>query len=85
MKKARFGKVSYPLEKGDRILFYTDGIIEQKNPRGQMYTEARLRNIFRDLILRDDGDIVQGIYKDMKSFASKRAIDDDVTLLLLEF
>lgn len=85
VKKARFGRVSYPLEKGDRILFYTDGIIEQKNPRGQMYTEARLRNIFRDLILRDDGDIVQGIYKDMKSFASKRAIDDDVTLLLLEF
>ncbi|HNW26899.1 MAG TPA: SpoIIE family protein phosphatase [Spirochaetota bacterium] len=85
VKKARFGRVSYPLERGDRILFYTDGIIEQKNPRGQMYTEGRLRNIFRDLVLRGEGDIVNKIYEDMKSFASKRAIEDDVTLLLLEF
>ncbi len=85
VKKARFGRVEYPLEKGDRILFYTDGIIEQKNPRGQMYTEGRLKNIFRDLILRDSGDIVNEIYEDMKSFASRKAVEDDVTLLLLEF
>ncbi len=85
VKKARFGKVEYPLERGDKILFYTDGIIEQKNPRGQMYSEGRLRNIFRDLIIREDGDIVKGIYNDMKFFASRKPIEDDVTLLLLEF
>ncbi len=85
VKKARFGRVEYPLERGDKILFYTDGIIEQKNPRGQMYSEGRLRNIFRDLIMNEDGDIVNSIYKDMKSFASRKAIEDDVTLLLLEF
>ena len=85
VKKARFGTVEYRLEKGDKILFFTDGILEQHNPRGEMYSEGRLRNIFRDLILRNDGTIVNTIYEDMKSFASRKAIEDDVTLLLLEF
>ncbi len=85
VKKARFGRVEYSIERGDRILFYTDGIIEQKNPRGEMYSEGRLRNVFRDLILRNDGDIVNNIFKDMTSFASSKALEDDVTLLLLEF
>ncbi len=85
VKKARFGRVEYPLGRGDKILFYTDGIIEQKNPRGEMYSEERLRKIFRELIIREDGEIVEGIHKDMKSFASRKAMEDDVTLLLLEF
>jgi serine phosphatase RsbU (regulator of sigma subunit) len=85
VKKARFGHVEYPLEKGDRILFFTDGIIEQENPHREMYTEARLRNVFRDLILRNDDAIVHRIYDDVKSFASRRAVEDDITLLLLEF
>ncbi len=85
VKKARFGRVEYSIERGDKILFYTDGIIEQKNPRGEMYSEGRLRNVFRDLILRNDGDIVNNIFKDMTSFASGKALEDDVTLLLLEF
>lgn len=85
VKKARFGTVEYPLEKGDKILFFTDGIIEQNNPRGEMYSEGRLRNSFRDRILRNDDDIVKGIFDDMKSFASRKALEDDVTLLLLEF
>ena len=77
--------MEYGLEKGDRILFFTDGIIEQKNPRGEMYSETRLRNRFRDLILNDDDSIVDRIYDDVKSFSSQNPIEDDITLLLLEF
>lgn len=85
IKKPRFGQVEYRLEKGDRILFFTDGIIEQKNPRGEMYSEARLKSTFRGLIEKNDGGIVDHIYDDVKSFSSKNPIEDDITLLLLEF
>jgi serine phosphatase RsbU (regulator of sigma subunit) len=85
VKKPRFGHVEYRLEKGDRILFFTDGIIEQKNPRGEMYSETRLRSVFRDLIIKDDDGIVQHIYNDLKSFSSRNKVEDDITLLLLEF
>jgi serine phosphatase RsbU (regulator of sigma subunit) len=85
VKKARFGQVEYPVEKGDRILFFTDGIIEQKNPRGEFYSEDRLRKIFQSLIIRNADGIVDHIYEDVKSFASGKAAEDDITLLLLEF
>lgn len=50
-----------------------------------MYSETRLRNRFRDLILNDDDSIVDRIYDDVKSFSSQNPIEDDITLLLLEF
>ena len=85
VKKARFGQVEYPVEKGDRILFFTDGIIEQKNPRCEFYSEERLRKTFRDLAIRNADKIVDHIYEDVKSFASGKPSEDDITLLLLEF
>ncbi len=85
LKKARFGQVEYPVETGDRILFFTDGIIEQKNPREEFYSEERLRKTFRDLSLRNVDRILDHIYEDVKSFASGKPSEDDITLLLLEF
>jgi len=85
IKKPRFGYVEYGIDRGDRILFFTDGIIEQQNPRGEMYSEARLKNRFRELIEKNDENIVDRIYDDLKAFSSKNPIDDDITLLLLEF
>ena len=85
IKKPRFGYVEYGIDRGDRILFFTVGIIEQQNPRGEMYSEARLKNRFRELIEKNDENIVDRIYDDLKAFSSKNPIDDDITLLLLEF
>ena len=85
VKKPRFRQVEYPVEKGDRILFFTDGIIEQNNPRDEFYSEERLRKIFRGLAIRDADGIVDQIYEDVKSFASGEPAEDDITLLLLEF
>ncbi|MBN2158904.1 MAG: SpoIIE family protein phosphatase [Spirochaetes bacterium] len=85
VKKAEFGQVEYDIEEGDKILFYTDGIIEQRDPRGEMYSEARLKNIFRELILGGRDGLVHSIYDDVKSHAGASPIEDDMTLLLLEF
>jgi serine phosphatase RsbU (regulator of sigma subunit) len=85
VKKPEFGEVEYPLGPGDKILFYTDGIIEQKNPNGVMYSESRLLNIFRDLIVRNSDGIVQHINDDLTAYAGNTPIEDDITLFLLEF
>jgi serine phosphatase RsbU (regulator of sigma subunit) len=85
IKKTRFGQVEYSVEKGDRILFFTDGIIEQKNPRGEFYSEERLRKTFKDLSIRNAERILDHIHDDVKSFASGKPSEDDITLLLLEF
>jgi phosphoserine phosphatase RsbU/P len=85
VKKPEFGEVEYPLGKGDKLLFYTDGIIEQKNANSVMYSESRLQNCFRDLIVRDSGGIVASLYDDLASYAGSVPMEDDITLFLLEF
>lgn len=85
VREAEFEQVSFPIEKGDAILFYTDGIIEQKNQAGEMYSEARLAGVFRGLIEAGETDIVNMIFNDLLAFAGDRPIDDDITILLLEF
>ena len=85
VKKGDFGEISFAIEPGDKILFYTDGIIEQNDAERNMYSEARLMKVFRDLILAGRNDIVNAIYGDVKAHAGRIPIEDDITLLLLEF
>jgi len=85
MKDAHFGEVTLDVEKGDRLLFYTDGIIEQFNEKQEMYGRTRLLEKLRDLILADATNIPELILEDLKTFAGKDEFDDDVTMLLLEF
>jgi serine phosphatase RsbU (regulator of sigma subunit) len=84
-KHAHFEQIIYPLEKGDKILFFTDGIIEQKDNQGEMYTEYRLRKKFLQLAQKNNERILNKIEKDLDQFASLEKKDDDITLLLMEF
>jgi len=82
---AHFGMVQHPVEKGDKILLFTDGIIEQRNNSNEMYSLKRLKNLFKDRIVSQSASIVQDLHEDMKVYAEDEEIEDDVTLFLLEF
>ncbi|MBN1532635.1 MAG: SpoIIE family protein phosphatase [Spirochaetes bacterium] len=85
MKMAKFGSVTMPYEAGDKLLFFTDGIIEQNNGAGEMYSEGRLRTTFIDTVLSGSSEIVDAIFDDFRSFVGDIPFDDDITMLLLEF
>ncbi len=85
MQRAEFGQVDMKLEPGDKILYYTDGIIEQKNAETKMYSENRLRSVFRELIVSGEKKILARLYDDVKDFADGVPLEDDITLFLLEF
>jgi serine phosphatase RsbU (regulator of sigma subunit) len=85
VKKGEFGQVQYSIQEGDKMLFFTDGIIEQKNMAGEMYTESRLQRVFRELIGKDEPDVLKRLHDDLAAFAGEKPMGDDITLLLLEF
>jgi serine phosphatase RsbU (regulator of sigma subunit) len=85
IKHAGYEQRIYRIEKGDKLLFFTDGVIEQKNNRGEMYTENRLGKIFLKYARRNADHILKMIQKDLRSFASQYKKEDDITMLLLEF
>ena len=85
IKNAEFEQVNISFNPGDKLLFFTDGIIEQRNRDGLMYSEERLRKVFFDHISLNDPDIMKGIEKDCEEYTQESKRDDDISLLLLEF
>ena len=74
------------LERGDRVLFFTDGLIEEHLDGGELFGEPRLR----DLIERagqDGGPVQETVRRLSHSLMLKRGgvTSDDATLLLLEW
>ncbi|MEZ0537093.1 SpoIIE family protein phosphatase [Caldicellulosiruptoraceae bacterium PP1] len=66
------------LNEKDKLILYSDGLIESKNKQGEMYGKKRLikrlisiKNINAELLVRD-----------IRNFAHE--IDDDITILIIE-
>lgn len=83
--KAQFHELTVDVEKGDKMLFFTDGIIEQRNREGEMFSHERLEELYVKYCEENDENIVQSIYQDFNIFCDNNELQDDVTLFLLEF
>ncbi|UCH93029.1 MAG: SpoIIE family protein phosphatase [Candidatus Aminicenantes bacterium] len=71
------------LEKGDRILFYTDGITEAKNENLENFGEGRLIDIYKNEARADISTLIQKIKDAAFEFADGK-IEDDVTIAIIE-
>ncbi len=74
-----------PYNSGDKLLFFTDGIIEQRNSDGEMYSPERLNSAFKKAIQADDKHILDSILDNLNGFAGNAECEDDITMLLYEF
>jgi sigma-B regulation protein RsbU (phosphoserine phosphatase) len=71
------------LQPGDRVLFYTDGITERENSRGEMYELPRLCNALSRSHERTSEDLLRSVIQDVEAFAAGEEPHDDQTLLLV--
>jgi sigma-B regulation protein RsbU (phosphoserine phosphatase) len=72
-----------PLERGDRLLFYTDGVTERFGPGGdEMYDLPRLIASFQGANGLPPEGLVASLVVDLELFADAREPEDDQTLLL---
>ena len=82
---AQFEEFRVDIESGDKILFFTDGIVEQRNADNEMYSRSRLESKFVELVTSEEDNIVEKIYENLESFRDSVDFQDDISLLLLEF
>ena len=85
IKHAEYEQRIYKIEPGDKLLFFTDGIIEQRNDQGEMYSESRLKLTFLRFAQKKEDHILKHLESELKGFTSTYNKDDDITMLLLEF
>lgn len=83
--KAQFHELTIEVGKGDKMLFFTDGIIEQRNHEGEMFSHERLEELYIKYCMEKDENIVESIYSEFNDFCQNSELQDDVTLFLLEF
>lgn len=84
LQSAKYTEAVFPIESGDKILFYTDGILEERNNKKEMYSENRLISKYRFLIEQNSNSILKDILSDLVNFSGNKKFEDDITLMHFE-
>jgi sigma-B regulation protein RsbU (phosphoserine phosphatase) len=84
MFDAMLQEVSVPLEPGDLIVFFTDGISETMNEAFDCYGENRLAKVLEQYAHLPFEQLRSFIFADLRSFSGAADQHDDMTMILLK-
>jgi serine phosphatase RsbU (regulator of sigma subunit) len=82
MADAAFEMAETPFEAGDRLLMYTDGVVEADNPKDEEYGEARLRTFFGAHREAPDASVIEALIGSVLAHAGPVKPRDDMTVLI---
>lgn len=77
-----FKKEVIQLEKGTRLLLYTDGVTEAEDIDKNQYGEERLLEFVRNIPENDSSeDVIDNLFASVKAFTGENEQNDDITVL----
>ena len=79
------GQQSITLQTGDKILLYTDGLIENRNAAGTLFGKQRFYDNLKKCHHESVQKIVESIYTSVKDFRQEAKPDDDISILGVEY
>jgi serine phosphatase RsbU (regulator of sigma subunit) len=85
--EAAYSSVEIPLDAGDRVLLYTDGILEAMNSAREEFGKPRLKK-FLAASSSSASHLADALLLELRRWSGaeeKRTHDDDITLLVLDF
>ena len=84
LPEANYQENSVRLEPGDRICFYTDGVLDLRNEAGDLFGSGRLERFLIDQRQSPLRAVTQGLIEELNVFRGGRPPNDDVTVLIAE-
>lgn len=72
------------LQSNDSLIYYTDGITEAMNEKGEMFTEARLKEFVSDHLGESPKDFIGGLVANVEAFAHDAEQSDDITVFCIK-
>jgi len=75
---------SLPLNKGDVLVFYTDGITEAMNANSDLFGDSRLGGLITEHGHLDAADLRERILREIESFVGAADQHDDMTMILIK-
>jgi sigma-B regulation protein RsbU (phosphoserine phosphatase) len=80
-----FSQANTQLKPGERIVLYTDGLIDNFGPKGDYNGKENFYNSLRRLSDQPVDQIVNGVMAESKNMRAGKRPDDDMSLLLIEY
>jgi len=77
-------QATVPLNAGDVVVLYTDGITEAFNMKKTEYGLERLCEIIQQNWQQTAQEIQQAVINDVRQFIGEQKVFDDITLLVLK-
>lgn len=72
------------IKKGQVIVLATDGILEARNPEGEMFGRSSLESIIRRNKNGGAKQILDAVFNDLKQFRREAELEDDITLVVIK-
>ncbi len=69
---------------GDKLVLYTDGLVEARSPDHEVYSQERLADLIRTGANMDSDALVEMVLANVKAFTGLESPSDDITLLVMD-
>lgn len=73
------------LNQGDKIILYTDGIIEARNARGELFGETRFFGILKEHARLSPHELCEKIHHEVLSHIREQQQEDDITMVIAQY
>lgn len=83
-KEVIFEEKTTMLEKGDVILFYTDGLIEAENADNEFFGLQRVKRVLLQHAQETPQAIINALFAALQAFCQRTSFDDDITLMIFK-
>lgn len=80
----KYESAQITLDKGDRLLLYTDGLSEARDVANLEYGDSRIHSLLSDCSQLPAASLVGRLLEDVRTFASGTRIADDLTIMAIE-
>lgn len=79
VRNGPFSEVTVSIEKGARVMFYSDGITEAEDPASEQFGGSRLL----DHISQDDASM-ESLLDQVRTFSNGNGLQDDATVIMIQ-
>lgn len=81
---AEFEQISKPIEPGEWLLIYSDGVTEAMNSNNEEFGEDKLLSLVKSNLKLPAKELIEKIVAEIKTHSSKVEQSDDITLMALK-
>jgi sigma-B regulation protein RsbU (phosphoserine phosphatase) len=79
---AHYEERTVPLEHGDLLVAYTDGIVEPENAYGEMFGEAQLKELVSKYAHADSSELIARTMEAVTEWTGSSELQDDMTMVV---